>query len=53
MNEKLIYDFTPDGTCVEVCPNCVGEIEECRLDGTTTCPEVLEGVDNSGEFRFS
>ena len=42
MNEKLIYDFTPDGTCVEVCPNCVGEIEECRLDGTTTCPEVLE-----------
>ena len=41
MNEKLIYDFTPDGTCVEACPNCVGEIE-CRLDGTTTCPEVLE-----------
>ena len=42
MNKKLIYNFTPDGTCVECCPNCGDEIEECRLDGTTTCPEVLE-----------
>ena len=45
MNKKLIYNFTPDGTCVECCPNCGDEIEECRLDGTTTCecghPEVL------------
>ena len=38
MRKELIYNFTPDGTCVEACPNCGGEIEECRLDGTTTCP---------------
>ena len=45
MNKKLIYNFTPDGTCVECCPDCGEEIDECRLDGTTTCecghPEVL------------
>ena len=38
MRKELIYNFTPDGTCVECCPNCGGEIEECRQDGTTTCP---------------